>query len=388
MKKFVGAHLTETYAYMGAALTNPSIVAFGDSVHGSQSFVMSARAIGEGHVSSIAFITGAVAADGTVTLDWRSDHVSNGTRSAPRFSRRAFADKLDELDFLSSAARWILSALPDHFAVADLHDALDQIVDADLDALEVEEAVKRVHWLADSNYELRFDPAQPISEHLISPAAPAESRGMEDARFVALHDDESTTFYATYTAFDGIRILPQLIETRDFHTFRIATMTGPAVHHKGMALFPRKIAGEYVALSRHDNEKSYVLRSDDVRRWSNAELVFGPERDWEVIQTGNCGSPIETEAGWLVITHGVGAMRRYSLGAVLLDVDDPAKLIGRLNRPLLEPEADELYGYVPNVVYSCGSIVHDDYLVTPYGYADEGISFAVTSLSGVIDEMC
>ena len=164
-------------------------------------------------------------------------------------------------------------------------------------------------------------------------------------------------------------------------------MTGPAVHHKGMALFPRRVDGELLALSRHDHESTFLLRGDSVRRWSNAELIFRPEREWEAVQTGNCGSPLETESGWLVITHGVGAMRRYVLGAVLLDLDEPTKVIGRLPLPWLEPEEDERYGYVPNVVYSCGSLIHAGNLITPYGYSDMGIGFAVTSVDTLLADM-
>jgi predicted GH43/DUF377 family glycosyl hydrolase len=211
---------------------------------------------------------------------------------------------------------------------------------------------------------------------------------MEDARFVRFTDDDgSISYYATYTAFDGVAILPQLIETPDFHSFRMATMTGPAVHHKGMALFPRRINGDFVALSRHDHERSFVLRSDSLRRWSNAEFVYGPQHEWETIQTGNCGSPIETDDGWLVITHGVGAMRRYTLGALLLDLKEPTKVLGRLRRPMLEPADSERYGYVPDVVYSCGSLVHNGNLVVPYGYSDTGIGFAVTAVDDLLDAM-
>jgi predicted GH43/DUF377 family glycosyl hydrolase len=195
------------------------------------------------------------------------------------------------------------------------------------------------------------------------------------------------TYYATYTAYDGSRVLPQLIETGDFHSFRIGTLSGPAAHHKGMALFPRKIDGEYVALSRHDQERTFLMRSDDIRTWANAQVLLSPDLSWEVVQTGNCGSPIETERGWLVITHGVGMMRRYVLGAVLLDLDEPAKVMARLDRPLLEPDESESTGLVPDVVYSCGSMIHGDLLVVPYGYADHGIKFATVPVDSVIGEM-
>lgn len=383
----IGAVLSQAYAYEGAALTNPSMVAIGTVESGRQRFVMSARAIGEGHISSIAFITGAVDEEGTVMLDERHPHVSNGERSTPTYDRGAFTAKLTELGFMTDATLRVLDLVPDAFTAAELAKALDNLLESDIDDLSAQDAVKRMHWLAESNYELRFDPSLPLSEHVISPAAPVESRGIEDARFVRFTDDGAVTYYATYTAFDGMRILPQLIETSDFNMFRMATMTGPAVHHKGMAIFPRKIRGEYVALSRHDHERSYVLRSEQVRTWDNAEVVFGPEQEWDLVQTGNCGSPIETAHGWLVITHGVGPMRRYVLGALLLDLDEPHKVIGRLRAPFIQPEEDETYGYVPDVVYSCGSMLHAGNLITPFGYSDLGIKIAVTSLQDLIASM-
>lgn len=386
---FVGSLLTLAYAYEAAALTNPSMVPVGEvDAAGRQSFVMSARAIGEGHISSIAFLTGSVDEDGTIVFDERHPSISNGERREPQYSQNAFSAKLEDLGFLTPPARMILGLVGETFTATELARALDQAVDSDHDTLLVEDAVKRMHWLAESNYELVFDDSLPVSEHVISPAAPMESRGMEDARFVRFTDDDgSTRYYATYTAYDGVRILPQLIETTDFTRFRIATLSGQASHNKGMALFPRKIRGEYVALSRHDQERSFVLRSDDVRVWGNAEVVFGPETEWNIVQTGNCGSPIETEAGWLVVTHGVGPMRRYVLGAVLLDLDEPAKVVARLPGPFIEPEGDERFGYVPDVVYSCGSMEHAGNLITPFGYSDVGIRCAVTPVAELLDAM-
>ena len=384
----LGAYLTQGYAYEAAALTNPSIVAHGPADDRSQGFVMSARAIGEGHISSIAFFTGTVDRDGAVTLDERSPHSSNGARSTPGSSRRHLHRKLRELGYLDPATERIVSHLPETFSPADIDHACQEALDADIDGADLDIAVSRVHWVASSNYVVEFDPAKPISEHLISPSAPMESQGIEDARFVRFVDDDGTvTYYGTYTAFDGTRILPQLIETEDFHRFRISTLTGPAAYHKGIAIFPRRINGDLVALSRHDHVNCYVMRSDDIHAWTNAELAFGPEYEWELVQIGNCGSPIETPDGWLVITHGVGPMRRYSLGAVLLDLDEPSKVIGRLREPLVEPVAGDDAGYVPNVVYSCGSMVFGDHLVLPYGVADRGIVLSVTPLADVMSAM-
>lgn len=384
----IGAYLTQMYAYEAAAITNPSMVPIGAPTAGRQDFVLSTRSVGEGHISSIGFLTGWVGPGGRLELHARTPHVSNGTRRAPTYSREAFREKLAELGFLTGPAEKILEHVGDTFETADLDASLRDVAETDIVGAELDDAIKRVHWLAASNYQLDFDPGVSVSEHLISPAAPAESHGLEDARFVRfVDDDDSVRYYGTYTAYDGVHILPQLIETSDFHSFRMATMTGPAVHHKGMALFPRRVNGELVALSRHDHESTFLLRGDSFRRWTSAELIFGPESDWELIQTGNCGSPLETEWGWLVITHGVGAMRSYVLGAVLLDLDEPTKVIGRLAEPWLEPSEEERHGYVPNVVYSCGSMIHDEMLITPYGYSDVGIGFAITSVESLLADM-
>lgn len=211
---------------------------------------------------------------------------------------------------------------------------------------------------------------------------------MEDARFVRFTDDDgASTYYATYTAFDGFTILPQLIETQDFLTFRFVTLNGVCARNKGMALFPRKVDGLYAALGRHDQENLHLLRSDQLEVWNHAEMITSPRQGWESVQIGACGSPMETEEGWLVIIHGVGPMRQYSLGALLLDLDDPSQIVGRLETPLLEPNADERDGYVPNVVYSCGSMIHEGRLIVPYGYADQGVRVMSVALDELIDAM-
>jgi predicted GH43/DUF377 family glycosyl hydrolase len=387
-RRLIGSYLTLGYAYEAAALTNPSMVQFGESRDGVQPFVMSARAIGEGHISSVAFITGSASSAGVVQFDPRSPFADNGQRMEPTYRRRSFTHKLAELGFANEVSHRILGGLPDEFAVDELREALAAVTEADLDPVLVSDTVRMIHWLSDSSYEVVFDGDIPVSERLISPAAPSESRGMEDARFVRFVDDDGeVTYYATYTAFDGVRILPQLIETEDFRHFRMSTMSGPTAYHKGLALFPRKVDGEFAAVSRHDQETTFVMRSDNLRHWGNAEAVLVPEQGWEAVQTGNCGSPIETEAGWLLITHGVGPMRRYVLGAVLLDLDEPTKLVGRLTAPLLEPLEEESTGYVPDVVYSCGGMIVDDLLILPYGYADYGIRVATVPVSQLLDEM-
>jgi predicted GH43/DUF377 family glycosyl hydrolase len=388
LRLLIGSYLTLGYAYEAAALTNPSIIPLGEVHDGVQPFVMSARAIGEGHISSVAFLTGSAGPSGELEFDQRSPFADNGLRLEPTYRLRSFTQKLGELGFGNEVSNRILASLPEEFSVAELRAAISPVTDADLDPVLVADTVRMIHWLSDSSYEVVFDEAIPLSERLISPAAPSESRGMEDARFVRFVDDDGrVTYYATYTAYDGFRILPQLIETEDFMHFRMSTMSGPTAYHKGLALFPRKIGGEYAAVSRHDQETTFVMRSDSLRNWANAEAVLVPEQGWEAIQTGNCGSPLETEAGWLLITHGVGPMRRYVLGAVLLDLDEPAKVVGRLSSPLLEPTGDESFGYVPDVVYSCGSMIHEDHLILPYGYADYGIRVATVPVAQLLDEM-
>jgi predicted GH43/DUF377 family glycosyl hydrolase len=242
-----------------------------------------------------------------------------------------------------------------------------------------------IQWLADSNYELHFPPALALSERIIFPTSPNESNGIEDARFVRFTDDDGTvTYYATYTAYNGHAILPQLIETRDFLHFRVLTLNGSAVQNKGMALFPRRIGGRYAMLSRQDDENLLLMFSDNPHYWNNPQVILRPAEIWESVKIGNCGSPLETEAGWLVITHGVGPMRKYCIGAALLDLDDPTKVRGRLSEPLLLPEGDGREGYVPNVVYSCGSLIHGRELILPYAMSDHASTFVSVSLDELL----
>jgi len=220
------------------------------------------------------------------------------------------------------------------------------------------------------------------------PATSLESHGVEDARFVRfIEDDGNATYYATYTAFDGADITQQLLHTDDFLSFEASPMVGPAATNKGLALFPRRIGGRFAAMSRHDRETNAVTFSDTLGHWSDAVTCQTPDRDWEVIQLGNCGSPIETPSGWLVLTHGVGPMRTYSIGALLLDLDDPTTVLATLPEPLLTPATDEQDGYVPNVVYSCGALLHGDTLVVPYGIADTAIAIATVQVPELLDAM-
>jgi len=243
-------------------------------------------------------------------------------------------------------------------------------------------------WLARSNYEVIFRPDQPISERVLFPVSENESAGIEDARFVRFIDDDgSVTYYATYTAYNGFAILPQLLETYDFLTFRIHTLSGNAVQNKGMALFPRKINGQFVMLSRQDGVNNYIMFSDSLRFWNNAKLLQEPMHALEFVQVGNCGSPVETSDGWIALFHGVGPMRKYSIWAELLNIDDPSKVIARLDEPILTPDEHERDGYVPNVVYSCGNMIHEDTLIVPYGIADQRCRVATLSIPELLSRL-
>ena len=242
--------------------------------------------------------------------------------------------------------------------------------------------------LARSNYEVQFQPEQQLSERILFPATPSQSNGIEDARFVLFqNDDGSHIYYATFTAYDGKVVMPELVETIDFLRFRFTTLNGPAAQNKGMAMFPRKINGLYAMLSRQDNESIYLMFSDNVHFWNEHKPLLKPTFPWEFIQLGNCGSPIETDAGWLVLSHGVGPLRKYCIGAFLLDRDDPSKVIGRLREPLLQPNQNEREGYVPNVVYTCGALLHRGELIIPYGLADHATGFATVPVDAVLAAM-
>ncbi|MEZ5218509.1 MAG: glycoside hydrolase family 130 protein [Ilumatobacteraceae bacterium] len=390
-RRLIGAYFTHEYSIEAAALGNPSIVLAPDQSgldDGAARFVMSLRAIGEGHISSIEFRSGVVDADASVRLDEPSPFARTGDRTPHSYDKTFFTNKLDDLGMLNVVEAQILVRLEDRFTITELERAIAALDDDGIERSISGETARVLHWLASSNYRTSFPTSVPLSERVLFPSGPTESHGMEDARFVRfLDDDGSVRYYGTYTAFDGHQILPQLLETTDFAEFRVATLTGKAAHNKGMAIFPRRIGGKFVALGRHDNVNNYVMTSSDVRVWRSAALIQEPERPWELMQLGNCGSPIETEAGWLVITHGVGPLRRYTLGALLLDLEDPTQVIGHLKEPLLSPNEDERDGYVPNVVYSCGAMLHAGHLVLPYGFADVGAGVATIALDRLLDRL-
>jgi predicted GH43/DUF377 family glycosyl hydrolase len=385
-----GAYFTHEYSIEAAALFNPSMVPAPDQgglASGQQRFIMSVRAVGEGHISSIGFRTGVIDESCSLTFDPVSNYAITGHRARPQYEKNLFSHKLGELGADNQITSHVLDSLPDRFSFDELERSLALLDEKRVVPQVIAfETVKIIHLLASSNYLAVYPRESPVSERVLFPAGPKESQGMEDARFVRfMHDDGSVVYYATYTAFDGLEVLPQLIETADFVSFRVATLNGAHSRNKGMALFPRLIGGKYTMLSRSDCENTYLMRSDNVRFWNETQLLRTPQRAWELIQIGNCGSPIETEAGWLVLTHGVGPMRRYAIGAMLLDLEDPSRAIAHLPEPLMVPEPDEREGYVPNVLYSCGSMVHRDHLVLPYGFSDGGIKIALVRLADLLD---
>ena len=372
----IGAFFTGEYAIESAALFNPSIVPHPDQTDlkaGDLRFILTLRAVGEGHVSSIEFRCGVIRSDHSIEMEKTTPLVTAANIDRdPTFSKNNFLHKLQEKGLENNWSRSVMNRLGATFTRTELDESMQRAAHkTQLHTEDVKRAIECVQWLVESNYELDFDPSIPLSQRVIFPVSLNESNGMEDARFVRfVDDDHRATFYATYTAYNGRITLPQLIETTDFLHFRIHTLSGSAIQNKGMALFPKRIDGQYAMLSRYDDENLYLMFSDDLYFWSRPQLLLRPSQPWELVKIGNCGSPIETDAGWLVLTHGVGPMRKYRMSAMLLDLQRPFKVIGRLREPLLEPTVGRTDGYVPNVVYTCGALVHDGQLILPYGLND------------------
>jgi predicted GH43/DUF377 family glycosyl hydrolase len=389
----LGAYFSHEYSLEAAALFNPSIVPHPDQSDlppGALRFVLSLRATGEGHISSITFRTGLLDARSNIAIHaptrycLEPEQVPNAS-----YDNSVFARKLRELGLEGDFSSNVLGGLGNSFTLDELRACLNR-AGQDFRARDqaTTAAARKILTLAQSNYEVQFAPDSRLSERVLFPVTPSQSNGIEDARFVRFQQDDGThTYYATYTAYDGKMILPQFIETQDFLHFKFITLNGPAVQNKGMALFPRKINGHHAMLSRQDYESLYIMFSDHLHFWHTTQLVLKPAFPWEFIQLGNCGSPIETEAGWLVLSHGVGPMRKYCIGAFLLDLNDPTRLIGRVREPLIKPNENEREGYVPNVVYSCGSLLHGRQLIIPYAMSDYATTFATLSLDEVLGAM-
>ena len=326
-RQLVGAYFLHEYSFEASALFNPSIVSHPDqsgAPEGGRRFILSLRAVGEGHISSLTFRSGCIAADGSVSVD-----PTARLAAIPRVKSRMAAADGDEV-------------------------------------------------------EVTFRPDEDISERVIFPVTLSQSNGIEDARFVEFKDGGRTTFYATYTAYSGTAIRSELIETSDFKSFRMSPLRGTAARNKGMALFPRKIGGKYAMIGRQDNENLYLIYSRDLHSWDGGVAILKPEFPWEFVQIGNCGSPIELDEGWLLLTHGVGPIRKYSIGAVLLDKEDPSRVLARSREPLVRPDPSEREGYVPNVVYTCGAMRHNDQIVLPYAVSDTFSKFATIKIAALM----
>ncbi|MEI8037175.1 MAG: glycoside hydrolase family 130 protein [Verrucomicrobiota bacterium] len=385
----IGAFFSGEYSLESAALFNPSIVPHPDQSGipaGALRFIMSLRATGEGHISSIEFRLGVITPDGHIQLDPISRFVTvPEIVPNPSYRKQSFIDKFHEMGFDNDYVNAVMDPLDGEFTRSELNQSVATVRHHHQPAThDLQRTLECIQWLADSNYEIRFSAKLGLSERIIFPVSANESNGIEDARFVRFADDDGAImYYATYTAYSGRAILPQLIETKDFLHFRVLTLNGSAVQNKGMALFPRRIDGCYAMLSRQDDENLYIMFSDNPHYWNDPQILLRPAEVWESVKIGNCGSPIETAAGWLVITHGVGPMRKYCLGAALLDLRDPTKVLGRLREPLLSAEGNEREGYVPNVVYSCGALLHDGNVILPYAMSD----LATAIVSVPLDEL-
>jgi len=388
----LGAYFTAEYSVEAAALFNPSIVPHPDQkgmAKGSQRFVMSFRATGEGHVSSIEFRSGMIDENHDIYFDPISQYVATPeTHTDPVYHRLHFRRKLEEMGASDRVTDKLLKGLGETFSFGQLETKIRKLRSTKFRLKDKHHAIDTVLWLARSNYEVIFRPDVQISERVIFPVSENESSGIEDARFVRFEDDDkSVIYYATYTAYNGFDILPQILETTDFLTFKMHTIAGKAAHNKGMALFPRKINGKFVMLSRQDGVNNYIMFSDSLRFWNDAQLLQEPVHPLEFVQIGNCGSPVETPEGWLALFHGVGPMRRYSVWAELLDLDDPLQIIGRLDEPILTADEHERDGYVPNVVYTCGSMIHGNTLIIPYGIADQRSRVATVSVPELLSRL-
>jgi len=385
-KLLLGSFFTKEYSIQSAALFNPSIVPHPDQsglAPGEQRFIMSLRATGEGHISSVIFKTGTIDNNGRIALDAGSGYFTSLKKNTQKTYSIDFIK--ERVTLISNFKKEILDALPESFTANEALSAIGKAYPKD-DSEAI--SVKIIEQVFDTNYELESSVALPMTEKVIFPSARAESMGMEDVRLVKFtHDNGDTCYYGTYTAYDGHHIKTQLIETKDFDVFDIRTLSGNAVSDKGMALFPEKIKGKYVMISRQGGEKMQIMFSENLYRWDEYQLLMEPEYPWEMVQLGNCGSPFKTEKGWVLLTHGVGPMRTYVISAILLDLEDPSKIIGRLDHPLIKADEKEREGYVPNVVYTCGYLPHGSLLLIPYAVSDSATGFVTLDLNELLNEM-
>jgi predicted GH43/DUF377 family glycosyl hydrolase len=393
-KALIGSYFTMEYSIESAAFFNPSVVEAPDQSElgpDEKRVIFSFRATGEGHISSIVFRSAVINKNCNLSIEPAGKMLAEAERIKRHiYNKKSFVKKLDEMqDFDNKVSpAFVLEKLGDSFTYGELKRAVEETRKTHNLTTDKESIINQMMWLAESHYELDFSLDSAISERVIFPISETEKNGIEDARFVRfIEDNGKVTYYATYTAYDGSTILPKLLETKDFYHFKVLPIHGEIARNKGMALFPRKIRGKYVMLCRIDGVNIYLAYSDKVNIWRESKLIQEPKYPWELVQIGNCGSPVETKEGWLVITHGVGPMREYVLGASLYDLNDPEKEIGRLKTPLLAPNDDEREGYVPNVVYSCGSVIHNGELIIPYGMSDCASTYATINLDELLNEL-
>jgi len=391
-KMLIGSYFTMEYAIESAAFFNPSIVEDFDQMFlekGDKRIIISFRATGEGHISSIVFRRGILDKNNDLQVMKVGDHIDKAEITHKKlYNKKRFVKKLQEMNIPEKYSTSIMQGLPDKFEYYVLKDAVNKILGDITISSERRNALEEVTWLADSFYDVQFKLDSDITERVIFPVSESESRGIEDARFVRFTDDDkSEMIYATYTAYNGHTVLPKLLSTKNFYTFRVMPLHGNGALNKNLALFPKKIKGKYAMLARIDGVNNYLMYSERPTVWNSPVIIQEPRFPWEFTHIGNCGSPIWTEEGWLIITHGVGAMRRYCIGASLFDLDDPSKEIGRLHEPLLAPREDEREGYVPNVVYSCGAIVHNDSLILPYAVSDYSSTYGVVEMAELIEAL-
>jgi len=393
-KVLIGSYFTMEYSIESAAFFNPSLVEDPDQSGlglNEKRVIISFRATGEGHISSLVFRSAIIDKNCDLMIEPVGRMLAEAERIKKNiYDKESFIKKLVELgNFKNNVfAVFVLDKLDDSFTYGELKRAVDETRNIHQLSAEKDLIINQMMWLAKSHYELEFSLDSAISERVIFPISETEKKGIEDARFVKFTDDNGeVTYYATFTAYDGIAILPKLLETKDFYHFKALPIHGEIAQNKGMALFPRKINGKYAMMCRIDGVNNFIAYSEIINIWREAILLQEPKYPWELVQVGNCGSPIETKEGWLIITHGVGPMREYALGASLYELDNPEKEIGRLKTPLLTPNSEEREGYVPNVVYSCGSIVHNDNLIIPYAMSDFASTYASVNLNELLHEL-
>ena len=385
-RMLAGGYFSMEYSIESAALFNPSICIHPDQsgvLSGATRFIMSLRATGEGHVSSIVFRTGTINADDTVTIDPLPPRLQRARMTPDRsYQLSVFTRKLIDMGVIDSAVDELLRSLPDCFSLDELHETI-----ARKPPDQHTPGFRSVLWLAESNYHVDISTNSRLDELAIFPLSRGESNGMEDLRLTRfIEDDGSVLYCGTYTAYNGERIMPMLLTTTSFKHLEFHSLNGRCALNKGMALFPRRVDGDLMMCGRIDGERLFLMRSRAIHFWDNATVLASPEYLWETMLIGNCGPPVETPRGWILLTHGVGPMRTYSLGAMVLDLKDPSRVIGHLREPLLTPSESGREGYVPNIVYTCGSLLQGDDLFIPFALADKTTSMAVVNVDALIDQ--